>query len=153
PVSPRILRELNPHGVELLQRWDLAFAHDLGSHALSMAPASSWVAVVLLVSFSILLLGTSSLASVTDARPLFAVVIVIGTILALVAIIQKPLSPLRIYGFWTPLEGGNPVGPFVNKNHFAASMLMMVPLALGYVCSVVARTGHGAPTAFRDRVT
>ena len=152
PVSPKILRAFNPHGVELLRQWDLAFAHDSGSHALSMAPAATWVAVVLLVSFSVLLVGTANVASITGPRRLIGTLTVIGIVMALVGIIQKPLSTLRIYGFWTPQEGGNPFGPFVNPNHFAAWTLMVLPLALGYVCSVVARTGRGAPGAWRNRI-
>jgi hypothetical protein len=36
---------------------------------------------------------------------------------------------LKIYGFWQPQYRGSPFGPFVNRNHFAGWMLMVLPLA------------------------
>jgi uncharacterized membrane protein len=56
---------------------------------------------------------------------------IVGVLLALTAIIQKPLFTGKIYGFWTPNEAGNPFGPFVNRNHFAGWMLMALPLTFG----------------------
>ena len=50
-----------------------------------------------------------------------------------------PTQPL-VYGFWKPLHGGNPFGPFINRNHFAGWMVMALPLVVGYSCAVLEAT-------------
>jgi hypothetical protein len=51
--------------------------------------------------------------------------------LALVALVQLAVGTKRIYGFFEPYEPGSIFGPFVNRNHFAGYMLLLVPIALG----------------------
>src|SRR5687767_5033383 len=47
--------------------------------------------------------------------------------------------------------GGDPFGPFVNKNHFAGWMLMALPLTIALLCAGIARgMVHVRPT-LRDR--
>jgi O-antigen ligase len=60
----------------------------------------------------------------------------LGLALSLVALAQLASGTRLIYGFFQPLEddGNNNIfGPFVNRNHFAAYMLMLTPLALGWL--------------------
>ena len=82
--------------------------------------------------------------------------VITGVALALVGIIQRPLYAGKIYGFWTPLQtplqGGSPFGPFVNRNHFAGWMLLVLPLALGYLCASLARAMRGVKPELRDRL-
>jgi O-antigen ligase len=63
----------------------------------------------------------------------------LGVGLALFGIVQKamlePESTL-VYGFWLPRHGGSPFGPFINRNHFAGWMVMVLPLVIGYSCAV-----------------
>ena len=77
---------------------------------------------------------------------------VVGVVMALAGIIQKPLFTGKIYGFWTPLQGGSPFGPFVNRNHFAGWMLMALPLTFGLLCGGVARAMRGVKPDWRDRL-
>ena len=78
------------------------------------------------------------------------VIIVLGVALALGGVLQRLLSPTQIYGFWTPqAAGARPFGPFVNRNHFAAWLLLAIPIAIGYLVAHVrihvspeAREGH-----------
>jgi O-antigen ligase len=78
--------------------------------------------------------------------------VVIGVLLALTAIIQKPLFAGKIYGFWTPHDGVNPFGPFINKNHFAGWMMMALPVTLGLFCGGIARGMRHVKPTFKDRV-
>ena len=49
------------------------------------------------------------------------------------------MHPL-IYGFWKPeSEAARPFGPFVNPNHFAGWMLMVLPLGLALFCEAFER--------------
>ncbi len=55
----------------------------------------------------------------------------LGAALALLALAQLASGTRLVYGFFAPLEGGQPYGPFVNRNHFAGYMLLVLPVALG----------------------
>ena len=56
----------------------------------------------------------------------------LGLVLGLAALIQVASGAARIYGFFTPLErSGTIFGPFVNRNHFAGYMLMVVFTSFG----------------------
>ena len=58
---------------------------------------------------------------------------IFGFILAIFAIVQKATwnSSNGIYWFRELSHGGSPFGPFVNRNHFAGLMGMLIPLGLG----------------------
>ena len=60
----------------------------------------------------------------------------VGLLLAAEAFIQRALSPSLIYGVWRPADLASnilPWGPFINRNDFAAWLLMAIPLTLGYM--------------------
>lgn len=57
---------------------------------------------------------------------------VFGFCLAVFAIVQKAAWNDKIYWFRELTAGGEPFGPFVNRNHFAGFIGMLVPLGLGY---------------------
>jgi O-antigen ligase len=77
---------------------------------------------------------------------------IIGVVLAFAGLVQLPMFSGKIYGFWTPGLGGNPFGPFVNKNHFAGWMLMGLPLTVGVLCAGVVQGLRGARPEWRDRI-
>jgi O-antigen ligase len=56
---------------------------------------------------------------------------IFGFSLAIFAIIQKATWQKGIYWFWELNLGGVPFGPFVNRNHFAGLIGMLIPLGLG----------------------
>jgi O-antigen ligase len=58
---------------------------------------------------------------------------IFGFILAIFAIVQKATwsSGNGIYWFRELSQGGSPFGPFVNRNHFAGLIGMLIPLGLG----------------------
>jgi hypothetical protein len=152
PLPPTILFAVNPNGVWLGRQLDLSFAGAAGAHTLSIVPSASWLALALLVSFIVLLLGTASLLSIEGPRKLVGALTIFGVVLALVGIVQRQLYAGRIYGFWAPQEEGSPFGPFVNRNHFAGWMLMILPLALGYLYAALARAMRRSKPAWRDRL-
>jgi O-antigen ligase len=66
-----------------------------------------------------------------EARERFRrVVAVLGLAISLVAILQLGAGARRIYGLFEPQEPGLVFGPFVNRNHFAGYMLLVVPTCL-----------------------
>ena len=102
-------------------------------HAVSIAPVKTARAAMLFAGFALFFLGTSRVLSVLGAKTLSRLLIAFGIVLAVGGIVQRGLTAtdLRpaIYGFWRPRFESNPFGPFVNPNHFAGWMLMVLPLA------------------------
>jgi O-antigen ligase len=152
PLPLDALSALNGGAIGLLGRLDLAFAYNPGPHPLSIWPAGTLIALALLASLAVLLVGTARLISIGGARRLIEMIVILGVMLAIIGIVQKPLYAGKIYGFWAPHQGGNPFGPFVNKNHFAGWMLMALPLAIGYSCAGIAKSLRGVPPEWHTRV-
>jgi len=68
------------------------------------------------------------------AGRLIRAIAVIGLIGSVAAIVQSSASKELLYGMWRPFDAGaRPYGPFVNRNHFAAWVMMACPLTFGYL--------------------
>ena len=119
-------------------------------HPISIAPEQTARGAALFAAFAIFLIGAARLTSVVGARVICLWLVGLGTILAVVGIVQRGLTatdvrPL-IYGFWQPRSpGAVPFGPFVNPNHFAGWMLMSLPVALGAWLDALLQAIEGAP--------
>lgn len=138
PLPGALLAVVSPGTDYVLRQYDLQYAG--GStvfHSISIAPANTFMAVAGFACSIALFAGTIALVERDGTRRLCACVLALGTLVALIGIIQKPIYNGRIYGLWLPPEQGNPFGPFVNRNHFAGWMLMAFPLSLGLVCGRV----------------
>jgi O-antigen ligase len=95
--------------------------------------------------------GEGSPCNVTTT--LAEAITILGVVVALAGIIQKATATTgRIYGLWTPQLGGNPFGPFVNRNHFAGWMMMALALAIGLCCGWIARGMRGVKPHWRNRI-
>ena len=78
-------------------------------------------------------------------RQIVRAVAALGFGLALLAVAQAATSGHLIYWtFPTEVEGPQPFGPFVNRNHFATWTIMAIPLCFGYLA---ARLGAHKPVA------
>ena len=153
PLPIAQLAKLSPEASSALSRLDLGFAAAAPArHALSIAPARTWTALELFVSFALLVVGCARLLSIRGARRTAAAIAIVGVSLAFAAIVQKPFATGKVYGVWTPIDGGTPYGPFVNRNHFAGWMLMGLPLTLGLLCAMWSRAMAGVRPYWRDRL-
>jgi hypothetical protein len=164
PLSHQTLLTVSPAADTFLRRYDIAYATLLASggavaHPLSIEPAQTRLGLMLLLGFSVFLLGLTRTLDGFKLRTLLPWLVIVGVVLAMIGIIQKPLFTGKIYGFWTPLAGpllyspsGGPFGPFINRNHFAGWMLMVLPLTIGYFGAMAARGMRGAKPGWRDRM-
>lgn len=154
PLPTTVATRLSPRLATVLEQLDVAFAAGLtATHSLSIAPASTMTALALFVAFAVLTFGIARVSTLTGARPIAAIICVLGVALAVIGIVQRPLYTGRIYGFWAPLmENSRPFGPFVNPNHFAGWMLMAVPVAFGLLLAGVARGMAGVRPDWRTRL-
>lgn len=60
-------------------------------------------------------------------------IIGVGFFLAVFAIIHKYSSNGKLYWIRETAQGGEPFGPYVNRNHFAGYMEIALPLTIGYI--------------------
>ncbi len=136
PMPASMLAALSPNAHRLLRSFDLPYA--VGAppfHPLSIDPGATLIALAMLLSLTVFLAGATRAMSANGVATIAIGIGIAGTLVAVVGIIQRPLYGGLIYGFWKPqMEGGNPFGPFVNKNHFAGWMMMALSLTLGYLC-------------------
>ena len=153
PLPAPVLATLSPRATGILRELDPAFASGSGgAHALSIWPASTRVALVLYAALVIWLAGLVRLFSSAGSRRFVEALTVLGVIVALVGIVQKPLYSGAIYGVWTLKPWREPFGPFVNRNHFAGWMVMVLPLTLALLVAGINRSMAAVKPGWRHKV-
>jgi hypothetical protein len=137
-----VLAWLSP-GVDTFLRQFAVGYHPAALHPLSIAPGSTAGALALFVAFALLLVGAMRAMRFVRLEWLVSQLMGLGIALALVGVIQQAFldekAPL-VYGFWEPQFGAAPYGPFINKNHFAGWMVMVLPVLAGYAYALFQRT-------------
>jgi hypothetical protein len=153
PLPARTMHVISPATPSIVAQLDLTVQIDPASaRPLTIDPTRTRRGLVVVASLAVLIVGAARLFSIVGAAGTARAIVVLGVLLALVGIVQRPLFTGKIYGFWTPLQGGSPFGPFVNKNHFAGWMLMAIPIAIGLLCNDVSRGLRGVRPVWRERV-
>jgi O-antigen ligase len=100
---------------------------------LTVSPDDTLRGLAFLAAALVLHLASATAFDRRDARRrLFRFVAGLGLLLAAIGLWQHATGTRRIYGVFRPLEseGGSSFGPFVNRNHFAGYMLLVIPVAL-----------------------
>ena len=106
-------------------------------HSISLEPQKTLLGLGLFVAFALFLLGLIRLLSVVGGRRLVGALVLCGVVLSLIGIVQYTVSGgatylLKIYGFWQPRYRASPFGPFINRNHFAGWVIMVLPFAFAW---------------------
>jgi O-antigen ligase len=148
PLPAATFARLNPSGDAFLKTYEISYqmarARDdetspaegiPRTHPLSIAPEKTALGLALFAAFGLFLLGTARLVSAQGAAAITRSLVTFGVMLALFGIVQAAIwgdttAPRKIYGFWLPQYLGTPFGPFVNRNHFAGWVIMVMPLTL-----------------------
>ncbi|MEQ1870662.1 MAG: O-antigen ligase family protein, partial [Vicinamibacterales bacterium] len=170
PLPPDLLKSISPGSDRFLRAYNFGYAlalngpsgTDVGPgparFAISVAPQQTMLALQLFGALALLLIGLLRIMSGSMALRAARGIVFIGTVLALVGIIQKgalgddAFLGMRIYGFWTPESLlTTPFGPFVNKNHFAGWMLLAIPIACGLVLRAF-ELGASERATLRERI-
>ena len=133
---------LSPAADRLLRQIELGYAlQPPAAHALSVRPEATVVFVAVLAAFGLLLVGLMRAVSYLRLDWLAMQLMAFGLALAIFGIVQRLMMPpdsYLVYGFWRPSGIANPFGPFINRNHFAGLMLLLVPLVAGYAAASAA---------------
>lgn len=111
----------------------VSFADGSGrAHSLSMDVEATRAAVtVIFFVFASLVIAANFFASRRRLRVLANFLIIFGLLLAVFALVQQFTWEGKL--FWvrpTPAAGAGTGGPFVNRNHFAGYMEMLIPIPL-----------------------
>jgi hypothetical protein len=105
-------------------------------HTISFKPDRTWLGLAFLGVFGLLLLGLTRGLGDDDVRRLMPRLAILGSVVAVVAIVQAAFGNGRVYGFWEPIDAGARVfGPFINRNHFAGWMLLALPPVMAVIAA------------------
>ncbi len=121
------------------------------------APAGAWLPLTIspadtrrsLAFLAVALLGhvaaAAAMATGGARGRLMRGLSLLGLVFSLLGLVQLSLGVEKIYGVFQPLEGGSSIfGPFVNRNHFAGYMLMVIPAALAVAVGALRRYAAAA---------
>jgi O-antigen ligase len=139
-----LIARLSPGVDRFFRLFEIGY-HPAALHALSLAPGATAVDLIGTTALGLLLLGAARAMRVVTVDWLASQVMGLGVAVAIIGILQKALGPadhVLVYGFWKPLEGGNPFGPFINRNHFAGWMVMVLPLVAAYSFGLAQRSAR-----------
>jgi O-antigen ligase len=92
--------------------------------------------LLLYISYGILcFLMTQTLSRSSGIRMLGSAFAIYGFAVALFAVLQNLSAPTKLYWLRTPPFGGWIYGPYVNHNHYAGLMEMLIPVPLVFAFS------------------
>ena len=151
PLSRTMLGHVSPATNSLLQQYDLEYSLSNSLHPLSIRPDDTLLSLVFIVALGLFLVGATRALSGRSWRAMVRGLVMLGALLALIAIIQKATGTDKAYGLWLPLSK-SPFGPFGNKNHFAGWMLMVLPTGLGYFLGLVEHRVQSSKRDWRNRI-
>jgi len=109
-------------------------------NTISQDPFSTLSAALHFIAiYTVFALALSSFNSAGRIKITALFISLVGFAAAFFAIIQRAISPQKIYGIYEALE---PFGPFVNKHNFAAFMCMAVAIPMGMVLQGAVKREH-----------
>ena len=115
----------------------------------SAYPYASKYALLQYVSYGIVLLVATECIQREEAREKFGfVVIVFGVTYAFYALAQELTSSGKFFWFYTPRFHGSIYGSYVNHDHYAGLMEMLVPFPLVVAMGRIVRGGKRVLVAF-----
>ncbi len=164
PLPESVVTRLSPaHGVAEFERL-LATADrrdpelvtkvaDGAPRPLSITPLRTLIGLSFIAALSLLLLGASYGLSAIGVRGICHAIVVLGVVVAFLGIYQTTTTGTElIYGVYIPFKQGFRSAPFINRNHQAGWLVMVLSLALGAFAGEVARGMRRVAPRWRDRV-
>jgi O-antigen ligase len=137
PLPPSVVNALSPASDAFHRAVDLSAFDPLRWRPLSLAPAASLDALIVLTAGALFYWITRDSLGNSGARVLARWIAFTASACVVLAALSPALFPNGlIYGFWRPQDiHAQPVGPIVSRNHFAAWMLVAAPIVGGYLAA------------------
>jgi len=167
PLSPSVIEHISPNtydlyiqtvpGYGVLQEADLNNASDnisanrplsIYSHATrdELLKVLAYVAVFFLI--------INNIKTRDQMRRLVLAIIITGTVVAFLGIMQMLSGTNKIYWFWlSKYKIGGYFGPYVNPNHFAGYMGMVIPLGIGLLIAHLLNRSFLPDGSWRHRLS
>jgi O-antigen ligase len=165
PLSPSVLQTISPSTHAFVQAY-MTLPDEVVTTAtngtvsvrpagavqpLSLRPRATVTSLVFVLAFGLAIAGAATGLGAKDARHLASGLLVLGTIVAFIAILQRAMPDEQIYWLWERRYRNAAWGPFFNRNHFAGWMVMTISVGLGYFMAVCSRAMRGIE-GWRNRV-
>ncbi len=118
---------ISPSTMALHERFSISGAWN----SISLCPQSGLYGFAKIFVYLLLFYMASEVSlQRADVKRLFTVLVVFSSLLSVFAIIQYNTFNGKIYWFRELTKGGAPFGPFVNRNHFAGFVGMVIPIGI-----------------------
>lgn len=134
PLPLPVIRIVSPKAHALYH--EMAFDSGLNTswRTLSLYPYATKLELLRLFSFALLFwVVANHLQTREQVDRVVRLIMAVGLLLAIFGIIQHFTWNRKLYWVRELTQGGVPFGPYVNRNHFAGYMEMVIPLFLGYL--------------------
>ncbi|MFH1625092.1 MAG: O-antigen ligase family protein [Pseudomonadota bacterium] len=165
PLPPPVLKHLSPKTYELYQQTLPGWPSEVSGGPIdsenstnsvlailnSQLTAHSWRSISIyrhasrkelfriLAYIGVFFLIINNLVTERQIKRFVVTIMVTGTVVAFLGILQALSGVDSIYWFWRSVHWGERppgfFGPYVNRNHFAGYMEMVIPLSIGYLIS------------------
>jgi hypothetical protein len=136
PLPLQVIGILSPKAYTLYREMSFDAGLTASWRTLSLYPYATRLELVRLLSLALLFwVVANHFRTREQVDRLVRVIMAMGFLLAIFGIVQYFTWNGKLYWVRELTQGGNPFGPYVNRNHFAGYMEMVVPLTLGYVVS------------------
>lgn len=119
---------------------------------ISIAPGRTLLGIAFLTTFTVLLAGCTRGISAAGAKTLARGIAIIGVAVAFVGVVQSAAPTETIYGFWRRPKVGAGFAPFINENHFAGWMAMVLSLTIGSFAGDISSALKDAGGGWRQRI-
>jgi O-antigen ligase len=126
PLPLTIIKGLSP------RTFELTIGASSGYRTISLYRYETINCIIMFLAYLMIFLMTASFSK--DRKSVIFIItalIVFGSMLSVFAVVQKSLWNGKIYWFRELSSGGAPFGPFVNRNHFAGFIGMLIPSGMG----------------------
>lgn len=136
PLPLELIRIISPKASALYE--ETGFLDPLAHswRTISLVPWATRRGFMRLLALALLFWASSNhLKSRDQVERMVRLIMISGFGLALFGIVQHFSGNGKLYWVRELTHGGPPFGPYVNKNHFAGYMEMVIPLTIGYIAA------------------
>ncbi len=165
PLSPSVIEHISPNTYDLyiqtvpgygMQEADLNASDKISANRplsiYSHATRDEFLKVLAYVAVFFLIIN--NIKTRDQTRRLVLAIIITGTIVAFLGILQMLSGTNKIYWFWlSKYKIGNYFGPYVNPNHFAGYMGMVIPMGIGLLIAHLLNCSFIPAGSWRHRLS
>jgi O-antigen ligase len=146
PLPAMVVDFVSPTAADLSTRLLIGTDQTSGGgwRPLTLDVNDTLAALATFVSALLVFVAARAILQSGGTRLLCRTLAIAGAIAGIAALGFRLAAPELIYGVWRPeAAGAKPLGPFVNRNHFAGWLVLVLPVAAGYfVAQLSSRLDH-----------